>query len=398
MNKYRNLLKRIVYLESFLYEGKQDQELLLQHLGPELYKKYTDIRNKITDPEYKDFYKVIKMPVEDIEAYIDSFQSNADLRREAKKGSKLIYDKNGWKVYRITTYEAAVYYGKNTKWCITGNYDGYEEYGRSYFNDYIEDYDLDGGYYFYIKSNDEKYCLLRTIDGEVDSVWDAEDNRYDFDEINEEVPDFPSIPGVVEYTPIPRDLFSLYIEDVRDAIEAGVDINGYYKLPRFKEKQTALFNAMSSIYLPQVVELLLDNGADVNYGDESGRTPLMQCCYAGNKSKFELLLRNGANVNAKDNLGRSAVAYAVYRRVTSGVDYIKMLAKARADLDSVDNYGMRPLTETWDKQEGKFKRHGYYTECAKTLLEMGANVDYLYEYAEDDKAVDDALKSIGYTK
>ena len=157
MNKYRNLLKRIAYLESLLYEGKQDQELLLQHLGPELYKKYTDIRNKITDPEYKDFYKVIKMPVEDIEAYIDSFQSNADLRREAKKGSKLIYDKNGWKVYRITTYEAAVYYGKNTKWCITGNYDGYEEYGRSYFNDYIEDYDLDGGYYFYIKSNNEKY-------------------------------------------------------------------------------------------------------------------------------------------------------------------------------------------------------------------------------------------------
>ena len=231
MNKYKNLLKRIAYLESLLYEGKQDQELLLRHLGPELYKKYTDIRNKITDPEYKDFYKVIKMPVEDIEAYIDSFQSNADLRREAKKGSKLIYDKNGWKVYRITTYEAAVYYGKNTKWCITGNYDGYEEYGRSYFNDYIEDYNLDGGYYFYIKSNNEKYCLLREKDGAISSIWDAKDNQMTIADVIAEVPDFPSIPGVCDINnlPIVDCLFSGSRKLITHAAERGADLNKKYK-------------------------------------------------------------------------------------------------------------------------------------------------------------------------
>lgn len=404
MNKYRNLYKRVAYLESLLYEGKQDQENLLKFLGQEYYDKYNLIKNKIKDPEYKDIYKLMKMDLDDVKDYIDELskkQSNTDLRRDAKKGAKLIYDKNGWKVYRITTYKAAQLYGSNTTWCITGRYEGHEERGEQYFNDYIGEYSLDGGYYFYIKNNNEKYCLLRSIDGEVESVWDAEDNRYEFVEITEEVPDFPSIPGVAEYTPIPNEvklLFSLDIEDVRDAIEAGVDINGYYQLPGFDEKQTALFNAISSIYLPQVVEFLLDNGADVNYGDASDRTPLMQCCYSGNKSKLELLIRNGANVNAKDNWGRSAVAYAVFRDVTSGEDYIKMLAKARADLDSVDNYGMRPLTETWNKQAGKFKRYGYYKDCAKTLLEMGANVDYLYEYAENDKAVDEALKSIGYSK
>ena len=404
MNRYRNLLRRVAYLESLLYEGKQDQENLLKFLGQEYYDKYNLIKNKIKDPVYKDIYKLIKMDLDDVKDYIDEIsnkQSNADLRRDAKKGAKLIYDKNGWKVYRITTYKAAQLYGSNTTWCITGRYEGHEERGEQYFNDYIGEYSLDGGYYFYIKNNNEKYCLLRSIDGEVESVWDAEDNRYEFDEITEEVHDFPSVPGVAEYTPIPdevRNLFSLNIEDVRDAIEAGVDINGYYHLPGFDEDQTALFNAMSSIYLPQVVEFLLDNGADVNYGDESDRTPLMQCCYSGNKRKLELLIRNGANVNAKDKWGRSAVAYAVFRTVTHGEDYIKMLAKARADLDSVDNYGMRPLTETWDKQEGKFKHYGYYKDCAKTLLEMGANVDYLYEYAENDKAVDDALKSIGYSK
>lgn len=404
MNKYKNLLRRVAYLESLLYEGKQDQENLLKFLGQEYYDKYNLIKNKIKDPEYKDIYKLMKMDLDDVKDYIDELskkQSNTDLRRDAKKGAKLIYNKDGWKVYRITTYKAAQLYGSNTTWCITGRYKGHEERGEQYFNDYISEYSLDGGYYFYIKSNNEKYCLLRSIDGEVESVWDAEDNRHEFVEITEEVPDFPSIPGVAEYTPIPNEvklLFSLDIEDVRDAIEAGVDINGYYQLPGFEEKQTALFNAMSSIYLPQVVEFLLDNGADVNYGDASDRTPLMQCCYSGNKSKLELLIRNGANVNAKDNYGRSAVAYAVFRSLTSGADYIKMLAKARADLDSVDNYGMRPLTETWNKNEGRFKRYAYYTECAETLLKMGANVDYLYEYAENDEAVDYALKSIGYSK
>ena len=404
MNKYRNLLRRVAYLESLLYEGKQDQENLLKFLGQEYYDKYNLIKNKIKDPEYKDIYKLMKLDLDDVKDYIDELskkQSNTDLRRDAKKGAKLIYNKDGWKVYRITTYKAAQLYGSNTTWCITGRYEGHEERGEQYFNDYIGEYSLDGGYYFYIKNNNEKYCLLRSIDGEVESVWDAEDNRYEFVEITEEVPDFPSIPGVAEYTPIPNEvklLFSLYIEDVRDAIEAGVDINGYYQLPRFNEKQTALFNAMSNIYLQEIVEFLLDNGADVNYGDASDRTPLMQCCYSGNKSKLELLIRNGANVNAKDNWGRSAVAYAVFRSLTSGADFIKKLARARADLDSVDNYGMRPLTETWDKQEGKFKHYGYYKDCAKTLLEMGANVDYLYEYAENDEAVDEALKSIGYLK
>ena len=102
-----------------------------------------------------------------------------DLRREAKKGAKLISNQNGWRVYRITTYEAAVYYGSNTKWCITGRYDGFRDEGRSYFNDYIRDYDLDGGYYFCIKNNTEKYCVLRRKNGKIQSIWDAADNDID---------------------------------------------------------------------------------------------------------------------------------------------------------------------------------------------------------------------------
>ena len=42
------------------YEGKQDQEILNSFLGDEYYNKYNSIKNKITDNEYKDIYKLIK--------------------------------------------------------------------------------------------------------------------------------------------------------------------------------------------------------------------------------------------------------------------------------------------------------------------------------------------------
>ena len=80
MNKYRNLLRRVAYLESLLYEGKQDQENLLKFLGQEYYDKYLSIKNKITDPEYKDIYKMMKLDLDEVKDYIDEIsnkQSNA---------------------------------------------------------------------------------------------------------------------------------------------------------------------------------------------------------------------------------------------------------------------------------------------------------------------------------
>ena len=90
MNRYRNLLRRVAYLESLLYEGKQDQENLLKFLGQEYYDKYNLIKNKIKDPDYKDIYKLMKLDLDDVKDYIDVLskkQSNTDLRRDAKKGA-----------------------------------------------------------------------------------------------------------------------------------------------------------------------------------------------------------------------------------------------------------------------------------------------------------------------
>ena len=200
---YGLLAKRVAILEKLFLEGKKDQEILNNFLGDDYYNKYQDIRNKIKDPDYKDIYKLIKKDPDEVKSYIDNFKSNADIRKKDKsEGSELIYNKDGWKVYKITTYNAAQLYGKGTKWCITGRYPGHENKGEHYFDVYMKSRDLDGGYYFYIADDGDKYCVLKKKDGTIDSIWMANDKRTSSAGIRGKRSDFPSVPGVLEFNEV----------------------------------------------------------------------------------------------------------------------------------------------------------------------------------------------------
>jgi hypothetical protein len=99
MNYYESLEKRICLLEKYLLEGKRDQEILQDFLGDDYYNKYTTIKNKIKDPEYKDIYKIINKNKRDVKNFIDTFQSNSDVRRSKKaSGAELVYNKNNYKI------------------------------------------------------------------------------------------------------------------------------------------------------------------------------------------------------------------------------------------------------------------------------------------------------------
>ena len=259
---------RVRKLESLLLEGKRDQEILNNFLGDDYYNKYQAIKNKIRDPEYKDIYKMIKMDPDEVKNYIDSFQSNTDIRRSRKsEGAELIYQDDLWKVYKITTYPAAQLYGSGTTWCITGRYNGHEERGEEYFNDYINENDLDGGYYFYIKNDGKtKFCLLRRADSEIHSIWNAEDDEVDVDNIALEDRDFPTVPGIFEpipYEDITINLFSDNENAVKAALSRGDDVNqvctdkdkGYFGYAPLDWHM-----ANNNVYL---VDLLLSNGAKI---------------------------------------------------------------------------------------------------------------------------------------
>lgn len=59
------------------------------------------------------------------------------------------------------------------------------------------------------------------------------------------------------------------------------------------------------------IRFLVDNGADVNYADRNGETPLMVAAWLGRNDAVRSLLLRGADYTAKDNKGRTAAAWAL---------------------------------------------------------------------------------------
>lgn len=62
--------------------------------------------------------------------------------------------------------------------------------------------------------------------------------------------------------------------------------------------------------LTDTVNILLDNGAEVNSLSKDGNTPLMEFCIIGSSEVVELLIKRGAKVNMKNNNGLHAIDFA----------------------------------------------------------------------------------------
>ena len=115
-----------------------------------------------------------------------------------------------------------------------------------------------------------------------------------------------------------------YIEDVKQAIADGADVNakdGYR--PVHKLGLTPL-NFAAMFGHTEIAELLIDKGADVNAKDEKfGLTPLHNAAESGRKEIAELLISKGADVNAKDTGGETPLDRAIKSKQTETVDLLR---------------------------------------------------------------------------
>lgn len=354
-----SLLHRVKVLESVLIEGKRDQEVLNNFLGDDYYSKYNLIKNKIKDPEYKDIYKLIKKDPDEVKDYIDNIQSSRDIRRSDKQGAKLIYSDDTWNVYKITTYDAAKYYGKGTKWCITGRYAGHEERGEEYFYDYVDRFNLDGGYYFYInkKDSEKKYCLLQDVNGRVRSIWDASDN--DLGSKNTVEMMLPVVPGVNLKAVTLDELLMAGAQRgdvalVKNALLSGADVED-----KNEYGETALWCAADKGYTG-VVKLLVDAGADINITDDYENTVLMNAVGNGHVEVVKLLIDAGADANTKNKLGITALMYAAADGL---IKIVKLLLDAGADANTKNKIGYTALKIALDNG---------YDDIAELLIKYGA--------------------------
>ena len=60
----------------------------------------------------------------------------------------------------------------------------------------------------------------------------------------------------------------------------------------------------------EIAQLLIEYGADINYGDDSGDTPLIAAVVYGSQGIVRLLLQAGAKKNLKNRFGVTAIDYA----------------------------------------------------------------------------------------
>ncbi|MBR2209629.1 MAG: ankyrin repeat domain-containing protein [Synergistaceae bacterium] len=132
-------------------------------------------------------------------------------------------------------------------------------------------------------------------------------------------------------------------------IEQGANVNEILDLSHdddINEDNPPIFttniNVAISMESDKCLELLLKNGANSNFIDSKGRTPLMYAVLTG-LSTVEILLNYGADPNLGDLEGRTPLTLAVIDSdVEEGV--IKTLLEHGANPNIRDNSGFTPLT------------------------------------------------------
>ena len=179
-------------------EAKQDEQRLIDFAGDSLAKRFLAIKNRLKSPE-NDIYYWLKKDVVELEDRVNEIENTISKTKqkeiEKTEGAELVVEENGWKVYRIDTYEASCLYGKGTKWCTASTET------HKYFDDYKN---KDVVFYYFIKNN-EKYALAlypKIVDGLNNigiksnfELYDAKDNLItDLNQIKRL--NLPEIPGI----------------------------------------------------------------------------------------------------------------------------------------------------------------------------------------------------------
>lgn len=112
-----------------------------------------------------------------------------------------------------------------------------------------------------------------------------------------------------------------------------------------------------------MLEILLEGGADIEAQDEEGRTALIRASACGYEDVVQRMISVGAKIDAKDNYGTTALIHASINGQTATVS---SLLKHGAHVDVNNNDGLTALIAA---------AAGGHTEIVNQLLLSGANVN-----------------------
>lgn len=185
------------------------------------------------------------------------------------------------------------------------------------------------------------------------------------------------IPLPTDWTQLPLHVaaMSFNLQEVERLLSQGADVNEnvpHVGTPLHWVIRQGPYPGFSR----NLVQLLLDCGADVHLLRYGGGTPLHESAWKGDCDIAEMLLTAGADINRKDNHQRTPLHCAVYNWNSAMVDLL--IAKG-ADVEAVADAEFAPETAAFLPCCGMTPLHVAikrgYTEIARVLLAAGASLD-----------------------
>ena len=131
--------------------------------------------------------------------------------------------------------------------------------------------------------------------------------------------------------------------------------------------ETALVGAAAGGH-EAIVRLLLDKGADIEAKDDSGRTALVRAAARGHEATVRLLLDKGADIEAKNDSGETALVGAAAGGHEATV---RLLLDKGADIEAKDDSGRTALVRA---------AAGGHEATVRLLLDKGADIEAKAQY------------------
>jgi ankyrin repeat protein len=165
------------------------------------------------------------------------------------------------------------------------------------------------------------------------------------------------------------------------------DIVNYDFKERSNNDGSPLYLTVSGKYKPEIVKILIENGANVNWKDNYyGISVLTNACIQTNMIKKNtdiprLLIENGADVNIHDKYGRSPIIYVCRENISTYYDLVKLLLDNGANVNDIQKYNNNNKTSNKNDNntllilECSKKGSDINIDVINLLLERGANIN-----------------------
>ncbi|QGR53605.1 ankyrin repeat-containing protein [Moumouvirus maliensis] len=153
-------------------------------------------------------------------------------------------------------------------------------------------------------------------------------------------------------------------------LENGADINLQNE---DKERALTFLCKYNNKYSRKIIKILINKGVELDY--DTHMTPLITASsYSkGNNKIVKLLLKSGANINYYNSSACHALMYACrYAGTTSHISTVKLLLDSGADINSIDYKGQTALMYA-----SKYSHISSHDDVISLLLDYGADINFI---------------------